>query len=58
MAVKDIQSGQEFVRGYLVETGIDPRLMEPALMTPPDRIYIFVQDELSGYGLATAPNTA
>lgn len=38
--------------------GIDPRLMQPALMTPPGEIYMLVPDELADYGLVTAPGAA
>lgn len=56
MAVEDIQRGQGQVMMYLVEMGIDPRLMQHALVTPPDEIYILVPDELRDYGVI-AENT-
>ncbi|EAR51597.1 hypothetical protein OG2516_01721 [Oceanicola granulosus HTCC2516] len=54
LAVEDIQRGQGAVMAYLDEMGIDPRLMQPALVTPPDEIYLLTQDELAQYGLVTA----
>lgn len=53
LAVQDIQRGQAEVVGYLDEMGIDLRLMQPALSTPPDQIYILVQDELKDFDLIT-----
>jgi hypothetical protein len=38
---------------YLDEMGIDLRLMQPALTTPPEDIYILTPDELTKYNLAT-----
>ncbi len=54
LAVEDIQRGQGEVMGYLAEMGIDLRLMQHALTTPPEDIYILVPQELEDYGLATA----
>jgi hypothetical protein len=51
LAVEDIQRGQGEVMAYLDEMGIDLRLMQPALATPPDEIYILVRDELEDYRL-------
>ncbi|MBJ3762062.1 hypothetical protein ILP92_04795 [Maribius pontilimi] len=51
MAVEDIQRGQGQVMEYLVEMGIDPRIMQPALLTPPNEIYILLPDELRDYGM-------
>jgi hypothetical protein len=53
MAVEDIQRGQAEVLEYLDEMGIDLRLMEHSLATPPDEIYILVADELEAYALVT-----
>ena len=50
LAVEDIQSGQGAVMTYLHEMGIDPLVMQHALVTPPDEIYILTQDELRRYG--------
>lgn len=51
MAVEDIQRGQGQVMGYLVEMGIDPRIMQHALVTPPGEIYILLPEELREYGM-------
>ncbi len=53
LAVEDIQRGQGEVMAYLVEMGIDPRVMQPALMTPPDEIYILTPEELADFDLVT-----
>lgn len=53
LAVEDIQRGQGEVMAYLVEMGIDPRVMQPALMTPPDEIYILTAEELADYRMVT-----
>lgn len=50
MAVEDIQRGQGEVMAYLIEMDIDPAVMQPALLTPPDEIYLLTQDELERYG--------
>ena len=57
LAVEDIQRGQGEVMGYLIEMGIDPAIMEKALLTPPDEIYVLVPEELERYGLQS-PDTA
>jgi hypothetical protein len=51
LAVEDVQRGQAAVLRHLVEMGIDPRLMEHALQTPPDEIYLLVAEELEDYRL-------
>lgn len=53
MAVENIQRGQAEVVGYLSEMGIDLRIMQPAMSTPPNRIYILVREELEDFGLIT-----
>lgn len=53
LAVEDIQRGQGEVMAYLDEMGIDPLLMQPALMTPPSEIYLLTAEELERYGLVT-----
>jgi len=53
VAVEDIQRGQAQVVGYLSRMGVDLRIMEPALATPPDEIYILLPEELEDYALAT-----
>ncbi|MEM8577118.1 MAG: hypothetical protein AAGF60_04650 [Pseudomonadota bacterium] len=55
-AVEDIQRGQSQVMGYLDEMGIDPLLMQPAMATPPDEIYVLLPEELARYGLVSAEN--
>jgi hypothetical protein len=54
MAVEDVQRGQGEVMAHLQKLGVDPLLMQPALTTPPDEIYILVPDELLEFRLATA----
>lgn len=53
LAVESIQRGQAEVVGYLDRMGIDLRLMQPALATPPDEIYILMPEELTDFALAT-----
>ena len=53
LAVEDIQRGQGLVMAYLAEMGIGLGLMEHALMTPPDEIYILLREELEAYALVT-----
>lgn len=53
LAVEDIQRGQGQVMEYLVEMGIDPRIMQPALMTPPDEIYVLTPSEMADFALVT-----
>lgn len=53
LAVEDIQRGQGDVMRYLIEMGIDPALMQHALVTPPEDIYILLPEELERYKLAT-----
>ncbi len=49
-AVEDIQRGQAEVMVYLDEMGIDPLVMQHALSTPPDEIYVLLPEELERYG--------
>lgn len=49
-AVEDIQRGQAEVMTYLDEMGIDPLIMQHALSTPPDQIYVLLPEELDRYG--------
>lgn len=49
MAVEDIQRGQAEVMEYLVEMDVDPLVMRHALATPPNEIYLLVEDELRAY---------
>ncbi len=53
LAVEDVQHGQGAVMAYLDEMGIDPLLMQPALTTPPDEIYILLPEELDRYALVS-----
>ncbi|WP_375262901.1 hypothetical protein [Palleronia sp.] len=55
LAVEDIQRGQGLVMGHLAEMGLDPLLVQHALMTPPEAIYIFVTEELERYRIVTPP---
>jgi hypothetical protein len=54
IAVRDIQAGQARVVAYLAEMGIDLRVLEPALATPPEDIYILTPAELERYRLTRA----
>ena len=49
VAVEDIQRGQGEVMAYLAEMGIDPMVMQHALVTPPDEIYLLLPEELTRY---------
>ncbi|WP_415402384.1 hypothetical protein [Tateyamaria sp. SN3-11] len=53
-AVEDIQRGQGEVMTYLDEMGIDPLVMQHALSTPPDQIYVLLPEELEEYGFTSA----
>ena len=53
MAVNDVQRGQAEVMTYLNEMGIDPLVMQHAMVTPPDEIYLLVPEELTTYRIAT-----
>lgn len=50
VAVEDIQRGQGEVMRYLDQMGINPLVMQHALVTPPDQIYVLLQEELERYG--------
>ncbi len=50
IAVEDIQRGQGEVMSYLNDMGIDPLVMQHALVTPPNEIYVLLPEELSRYG--------
>ncbi len=49
VAVEDIQRGQGEVMRYLDGMGIDPLVMQHALVTPPDEIYVLLPEELIRY---------
>ncbi|MDF2235062.1 hypothetical protein P2H44_21080 [Albimonas sp. CAU 1670] len=53
LAVEKIQEGQGKVMEYLAEMGVDPLLMTHALRTPPEDMYLLVEEELTRYRLAT-----
>ncbi len=53
LAVSDIQRGQGDVMRYLAEMGVDPLIMQHALVTPPDEIYILTPSEQRDYALIT-----
>ncbi|MDW4497415.1 hypothetical protein R5H30_05430 [Sulfitobacter sp. D35] len=53
MVVKDIQRGQGLTMDYLIEMDVDPAVMRYSLNTPPEAIYILVEDELTNSRLAT-----
>ncbi|MEQ6248483.1 hypothetical protein ABMC89_06300 [Sulfitobacter sp. HNIBRBA3233] len=50
VAVEDIQRGQGEVMRYLDQMGVDPLVMQHALVTPPDEIYVLLPEELVRYG--------
>ena len=53
LAVKDIQYGQAITMEYLVDMGIEPTLLIFTLKTPPDEIYVLIEEELIETKLAT-----
>lgn len=53
LAVEDIQRGQGELMSYLDDMGVDTLLMQHALTTPPNEIYVLVEDQLRDYKLAT-----
>jgi hypothetical protein len=53
LAVESIQYGQGAVMRFLDEMGVDSLVMQHALATPPDEIYILLEAELLSYRLAT-----
>jgi len=57
LAVEDIQRGQGAVMAYLDEMGVDVRIMEHALTTPPEEIYVLLPEELLDYRMVTAPES-
>ena len=59
LAIEDIQFGQGEVMAHLDAMGIDVRLMQHALTTPPEAIYVLLPEELMDYGVIedTRPDT-
>lgn len=53
LAVEGVQLGQGRTMEYLIEMGIDPGLMLYSLNTPPDDIYVLVEEELLDSRIAT-----
>lgn len=53
LAVEDIQRSQGETMGYLIEMGVDPGVMIHGLTTPPNDIYVLVEEELIESRLAT-----
>ncbi|WP_375281225.1 hypothetical protein [Pseudooctadecabacter sp.] len=53
LAVEDIQRGQGQVMTYLIDMGVDPEVMQHALVTPPDEIYVLLPQQLIDYALVT-----
>ena len=53
LAVAQIQRGQANVMTHLDEMGVDPLVMQHAMATPSNEIYILLNDQLTQYQLAT-----
>lgn len=53
LAVEDIQRGQGEVMTYLDGMGVDPLIMQHALVTPPDEIYLLTAEEMTRYNMTT-----
>lgn len=49
------QSISGFVIGYLNDMGINPKVAEKAMMTPPDRMHVFSEEEVAKFGILTEP---
>jgi hypothetical protein len=56
VAVEDIQRGQGEVMAYLDDMGIDPLVMQHALVTPPNEIYVLLPQELERYRFIEKPS--
>ena len=56
LAVENIQRGQAEVVAYLDDMGVDLRIMQPAMATPPDEIYLLTPQERIDYHLTTPPD--
>lgn len=57
LAVEDVQRGQGAVMVHLEAMGVDPLVMQHALVTPPDEIYILLPEELELYRFASQPDS-
>jgi hypothetical protein len=55
LAVEDVQRGQGEVMAYLDDMGVDTRIMQHALVTPPNEIYILLPKQLREYAMITPP---
>lgn len=53
LAVEQVQMGQGRTMEHLIDMGIDPGVMLHSLTTPPDDIYVLVEDELRDSRMAT-----
>jgi hypothetical protein len=53
LAVENIQRGQGRTMRYLIDMGVDPGVMIHSLATPPNDIYVLVEEELLESRLAT-----
>lgn len=53
LAVEDVQRGQAEVMAYLAKMGIGLGVMEHAMRTPPEQIYLLSPEELSEYAFVT-----
>lgn len=54
LAIEDIQFGQGEVMAHLDAMGVDVRVMQHALTTPPEAIYVLLPEELLEYGITVA----
>lgn len=54
LAIEDIQFGQAEVMAHLDAMGIDVRMMQHALSTPPEAIYVLLPEELVEYRMVFA----
>lgn len=43
------------VIGYLNDMGINPKVAERAMMTPPDGMHVFSEEEVAAFGILTEP---
>ncbi|MGR3502948.1 hypothetical protein [Pseudaestuariivita sp.] len=58
LAVSNIQRGQGEVMTYLAAMGVDVLVMQHALVTPPDEIYLLLPEELERYRMVTSAEGA